>query len=173
MNGAFLHLAVNHVPVVGLPLVFLLLVAAAARRSRDLAGAGFVGLILMAVAAYAALKTGGPAHHLLDSVPGVSHEVIHAHGRAARWAWYGAFALGLLGLAGALSLRRSARFPLGYVVAAALGAGFVSVLMARVAHLGGLIRHPEIEAGYQPPPSAGADHDHDGDHDHDAHDHHD
>jgi hypothetical protein len=166
MNGAFLHLAVNHVPVVGLPLLFLLLTAAALRRSRELAGAGFVGLALMAVAAFAALKTGGPAHHVLDALPGSPHEVIREHARAARWAWYGALVLGLLGLAGLRVLRRAA-FPAALTASAAFGALFVSIVMGRVAHLGGLIRHPETALGYQAPASAASDHDHDEDHDHD------
>jgi hypothetical protein len=164
MNAAFLHLAVNHVPVIGLPLIFVLLTAAAARRSRELAGAGFVGLALMAVATFAAVKTGGPAHHIMDSIPGVSHPVIHEHARAARWAWYGALALGVLGLAGLRRLRRAGSFPMALTVAAVFGAGFVSVVMGRVAHLGGLIRHPEISADYAAPASPMPDHD--GDHDH-------
>jgi hypothetical protein len=175
MNAAFLHLAVNHVCVVGLPLTFLLLAAAGARRSRELAGAGFVGLALMAVAAFAAFRTGGPAHHMLDAVPGIAHATIHEHGRAARWAWYEALALGALGAAGLWRLKRAADFPAGWVWGAALGALFVSTVMIRVAHLGGLIRHPEIASGYQPPAASAHDdhdhdhddHDHDGDHDHD------
>jgi hypothetical protein len=168
MNAAFLHLAVNHVPVVGLPLVFLLLAAAVARRSRELAGAGFVGLALMAVASFAAFKTGGPAHHLLDALPGTPHDVIREHARAANWGWYESLVLGLLGLAGLRALRRAQKFPRGLTIAAAVGALFVSTVMARVAHLGGLIRHPEAAIGYQPPPSApDHDDDHDDDHDHD------
>jgi hypothetical protein len=170
MNAAFLHLAVNHVPVVGLPLIFLLLGAAAARRSRELAGAGFVGLALMAVASFAALKTGGAAHEFMDSIPGVQHPLIHAHGHAARWAWYGVLALGALGLGGLAALRRSAAFPLALTAAAALGALIVSADMGWVAHLGGLIRHPEIASDFKPAASADHDDDHDGDHDHD-HDH--
>jgi hypothetical protein len=162
MNAAFLHLAVNHVPVVGLPLIFLLLGAALARGSRELAGAAFVGLVLMALASFAALKTGGAAHELMDGIPGVPHPLIHAHGHAARWAWYGALALGLIGLAGLRLLRRGA-FPLALTAGAALGALLVSADMAYVAHLGGLIRHPEVACDFKP--AASDDHD---DHDHAA-----
>jgi len=166
MNAAFYHLAVNHVPVIGLPLVFLLLAAAFLRRSRELAGAAFIGLVLTALASFAALKTGGAAHELMDGIPGVQHPLIHAHGHAARWAWYGALALGILGLAGLRLLRRGA-FPRALTAVAALGALLVSADMAYVAHLGGLIRHPEIASDYKPAASDDHDDDHDGDHDHD------
>jgi hypothetical protein len=171
MNAASLHLAVNHVPVVGLPLIAVLLAAAAARRSRELSGAGFAGLALMAAAAFAALKTGGAAHEFMDGVPGVQHPLIHAHGHAARGAWYGALALGALGLGGLAALRRSKAFPLALTAVAVLGAAAVSVDMGWVAHLGGLIRHPEIASDYKPTvaaPDHDDDHDHDGGLDHEA-----
>ena len=50
MNGAFVHLAFNHVPVLGLPFCLLLLFAAVGTKSRDLLRAACAGLVLVAVA---------------------------------------------------------------------------------------------------------------------------
>ena len=41
MNWAHLHLALNHVPVIGLPIVLLLLAWAILRRSTELLKASF------------------------------------------------------------------------------------------------------------------------------------
>ena len=49
MNWAHLHLALNHVPVIGLPIVLLLLAWAIVRRSAELLKASFGLIILLAV----------------------------------------------------------------------------------------------------------------------------
>jgi len=149
MNGALLHLSVNHIPVVGFPLCFLVLLAGALRKSRDLVQAGMVGIILIVLVALVAWKSGGPAARTLFQYPGVSVERarIHEHAEAAEYAVIAGGILGALSLFGWWLSRRPEGAPAGLVWVIIFGCLFASVVLARVAHLGGLIRHPEIESG--------------------------
>ena len=152
MNGAFVHLAVNHVPVVGIPIAFLLLLAGLPMKSRDLVRAGFFLLVLMALVTVVAAKSGGPAaRRLMNSVQGIERSSIHEHAEAADFAYGGSLILGILALVGLWLSRRPEGSPTGLTVLVLLGSLFMSTVFARVAHLGGLIRHPEVTTGYQAP----------------------
>jgi hypothetical protein len=148
MNGAYLHLAMNHIPVVGFPLCFALLTAGALRGSRDVIQAGFAGLILLAIITVPVWKTGGPAAHTLFTYPGVTlnRQAVHEHAEAGEFGVISGGVLGVLALIGWWLSRRPEGTPKVLLILTILGALFVSVCMARIAHLGGLIRHPEIEA---------------------------
>jgi hypothetical protein len=148
MNGAYQHLLLNHVPVIGFPICFLLLAAGAVRKSRDLVNAGLLGLVLFAIVATLALKTGGPAAGVLFHYPNVtlSRPAVHEHAEAGEKCTYLAWALGVLGLLGLVLAKKSGEAPKILVLLLILGTLAVSVGYGRVAHLGGLIRHPEIEA---------------------------
>ena len=74
MNWAHLHLALNHVPVIGLPIVLLLLGWGIVKRSPELLKASFGLIILLAVVTVIVQVTGEPAEELVE-------------GRWARSAW--------------------------------------------------------------------------------------
>ena len=146
MNGAYLHLVMNHVPVVGMPLSFLLLLAGVVRKSKELTQAGLVALILMGLITIPVFKTGGPAARVLHNTPGATIErgAIHEHAEAADYAFTASAILGVLALIAFVWGCRSESVPMVLSVIVLLGALATSVIMGRVAHLGGLIRHPEI-----------------------------
>jgi hypothetical protein len=165
MNGPFLHLAINHIPVIGVPFAFVLLAAGLMRKSRDLTQAGFVVLILIGLGAYPVVKTGGMAARVVHDLPGVTHEMIHEHAEAADFGFWGAVGLGVLSLIGFWVTAKSQAIPKALVGVALVGALWLSTVMARVAHLGGLIRHPEITKNFVPASDHHPDHDNDQDHD--------
>jgi len=146
INGAMLHLSLNHIPVVGFPLCFFLLLAGNIKQSRDLVQAGYVGLVLMALITLPVWKSGGPAAHLLRGNPDVTHDSIHEHAEAADFGAIAGAVMGALGLVGWWLSRRPEGAPKIILGVALFGTLFTSVVMGRIAHLGGLIRHPEIEA---------------------------
>jgi uncharacterized membrane protein len=150
MNGPFLHLAVNHIPVVGVPVAFLLLAYGMVRRSADVIRASLWLLVLMAIAALVAWKSGGPAARIVKDIPGIMRPNIHEHAEAADYAFWGALILGGLALVGLWLSRHGEGTPTALSALILLGSLFMSVVFARVAHLGGLIRHPEIKSGYPP-----------------------
>ena len=154
MNGAFVHLAVNHIPVVAFPICFLILLVGALRKSNDLIQAGFIGLVLTALVGAVAWKSGGPAARTLFNTPGVvvPRDRVHEHGEAAEYGLIVGGILGVMGLFGGWLSRRPEGVPPAIVWLTILGTLFASVTFGRVAHLGGLIRHPEIEFSAAQPP---------------------
>ena len=157
MNGAQLHLVLNHVPVLGALGAALLLLWALLAGSRDLARAGFAGLLVGALFSAGAYFSGEEAEEVVEDYAGVHEQTIEDHEEAAELA----FILGLIaavpGLAG-LWLERSHQTPRR--VHLFLGLAFALVVfgdMAYTAHLGGLIRHPELENGLSASERTGTD----------------
>ncbi|MDE1977632.1 MAG: hypothetical protein KGL04_07700 [Elusimicrobia bacterium] len=150
MNGAQMHLIVNHVPVIGFPFALVLLALALARKSDELALVGYWSLVVLAVSTYMAVDTGGDAAHLVHALSGVNAAAIRPHAHAAHMAFYGGAVLAALALVGLFALRRSR----AWLALCAAGTLALSVDLAYVAHLGGLIRHPEIASGFVAPAPA-------------------
>jgi hypothetical protein len=146
MNGAYWHIATNHIPVVAMPFIFFLLLGGVLRKSRDLVKAAYLASIVVALITIFVWKTGGPAAHVLKNYPEVQRADIHEHAQAADFGLWSCEIVGVLALIG-LWLGRgenpSTRWP--YVVL--VFALWSSTVLARVAHLGGLVRHSEIHAG--------------------------
>jgi hypothetical protein len=120
MTWAHIHLALNHVPVVGLPVVVLLLAWGVVRRSPEVTRASLGLLVLLAAVTIVVQLTGEPAEDLVEGLPGVFESGIERHEEAALIGSIGMTALGLLGCVA------------------------LSVYFGWVANLGGQIRHSEI-----------------------------
>lgn len=145
MNGAYWHIATNHVPVIAMPFIFFLLLGGVLRKSQDLIKAAYLASIVVALITVFVWKTGGPAAHALRPYPVVEGPDIHTHAEAADFGLWSSEIVGALSLIGwwlARGDRRSTRWPWLVLVAAL----WSSTVLARVAHLGGLIRHPEIKS---------------------------
>lgn len=145
MDIVHLHLALTHVPVIGIPIGLALLGWGAWRRSEDVVRVALVLLAGMGVAALAVYLTGEPAEEAVEHLAGVSESILETHEEAAAWSMYGALALGAMALAG-LVLQRTrtlSRALLGAIMLAALA---VTGSMAYTANLGGQIRHSEIRS---------------------------
>jgi hypothetical protein len=145
MNGAHLHLLLNHLPVIGSLFAILLLIWALIRKNAEVASAALGLFVIAAITGLAAYFTGEPAEHAAAEIAGVSRRAIHSHEESAELATvllggYGVFALGSL-----LYLRRRAeRFPRRFLALALVLALVPAGAMAWTANQGGKIRHPEI-----------------------------
>jgi len=142
MNGAYLHLLVNHLPVLGALFGLGLAAYGLARSQPSVIRAALGVFVIVAVGAWAANWTGEKAEHVLEeAVPTVSEAEIHEHEEMAEKAAWTAFALGALALVtlgmawGGKELRRP--LVLGTVALSVA----VSGLMGYTAKLGGKIRH--------------------------------
>jgi uncharacterized membrane protein len=146
MSWAHLHLALNHVPVIGIVLAILLLGAAVVRRNQELTRVSYWLVLSLAIVTLAVYLTGEPAEELVEDLAGVSEPLIESHEEAALIATVG---MSLLGLVAAVGLRRrqsdahrSAWFPMMMLILSVS----VGALMAWTANLGGQIRHSEIRS---------------------------
>lgn len=151
MNAPHIHLMVNHIPVILVPVGLALLLAGWRRASRDLLAASLWVFLAGGVSAAVAAATGDmAAGDLVRMVPGISLPAISAHEESAEAAGIGAGILGVLALAGLVRFGVRRRIPRWFILLALVGALAVSGLMARTANLGGEIRHTEMNT-----PSAG------------------
>ncbi len=147
MSWAHIHLAISHLPVIGLLFAFLLLVAARLRRSLELTRVSYVLLVVLAVVAVAVYFTGEPAEELVEKLAGFSEPLVERHEDMALIATLGTVLLGLAALLGLARLRRGRTAGEWYGRGLLLLGLLVVGVMAWTANLGGQIRHSEIRSG--------------------------
>ncbi|MBI3790966.1 MAG: hypothetical protein HY275_08815 [Gemmatimonadetes bacterium] len=147
MNGAQIHLALNHLPVIGTLIATLLLAAALVVKSGAVRRAALLLFAAAGLAAGAAFLTGEPAEDVAENLPGVQKAMIHDHEEAAEAALIGTAIIAVLAL-GAVLVERRRTVPRWVAVAILVGGVGASGGMAWAAHLGGLIRHPELRPGF-------------------------
>jgi uncharacterized membrane protein len=144
MNAAHLHLIVNHVPVVLVPVAALLLTWAVYRKSTELIGAGLVLLAAGALAGGAAFLSGEPAEEIVEHLAGVTERTIHGHEEAAEAAILATGFTGLLALVTFVAGPLRGRTPTTLIGVTILAAVTSAGALAYTAWLGGDIRHTEL-----------------------------
>ena len=152
MDWVHLHLALNHLPVLGTPFVLLLLLWSWWRK-QPVTGRFSLWLFVVLSAASIAVKyTGDFAWEKVQPQPGFDPALVERHEQAADQATTGVF---LLGIAAAVALyvsRAGRASPVWARALVAVMAVATCLLMARTANFGGHIRHPEIRPATAPMP---------------------
>jgi len=148
MNAAQIHLALNHVPVMLLPVGLVLFILGLRIHSRTgtriLAQAGGYVLVVAGLCILPVYFSGEGSEEVVEDIAGVSERQIEAHEDAALPAAVMG-GLAALGAAAFLFASRGGRTPGKIFVPVVVGCTAISVvLMVRAAHLGGLIRHSEL-----------------------------
>ncbi len=146
MNGAYAHLLVNHIPVIGIPVCLAFFVAGWFRKNSETVKIALWGFVVMGVLSFVTLRTGGPAAKTLFDYPGVTIDraVVHEHAEAGEGACVGSSLLAALALAALYLMHKKGELPKTFAWVLLAGAVAVSAAMGKAAHEGGLIRHPEI-----------------------------
>ena len=144
MNAAYVHLLLNHIPILGTAFGVLFLVYALVRNRTELKRIAQGIFVLAALAAVPVYLTGEPAEEVVEHQPGVFEDAIEQHEGAALYALIGVEALGLLSLVGLFASRGDRDLPGGLMGVTLLLAVGVVGLMVWTAYLGGKISHPEL-----------------------------
>jgi hypothetical protein len=141
METAQWHLALNHLPTVGLLIGILQLAWASFRPNPSLQRASYVILVGAAIFTLITYLTGEPAEHVIEELMSDSHDWIHEHEEWAEWTLWAGLLTGALA-AGALlkPLNSALRSATLLVSTVSLG------LLLYTAHLGAEIRHTEIRS---------------------------
>lgn len=146
MTAAQVHLAFNHIPVLGTLFGAVLLAYGLWRGQDHVQNVSLGLLVVVGAAAVAVYLTGEPAEEIVEGAAGVSHDAIEAH---EAWGLYALVASIVTGIAalGPLLLRNAGQ-QLGRWTAQAvlLLALLTSGTMVYTANLGGKINHPELRA---------------------------
>ncbi len=166
METAYFHVAINHFPVIGVPIILLLWLIAVWRGSDELKAASMLLLVVVGVTGIATWLTGEGSEDFAKTIAGVDREAIEEHQTwatvslvevviATLLAAYGLFRYGGLRLLarrdGNDSPRDSnSKFP-GWLTTAMLVLLLIgSGLLFYTSKLGGEVRHTEFSAGKAP-----------------------
>ncbi len=144
MDWIHLHLALNHVPVLGTLFVCLLLLTAAVRKEESLKRLSLWWTVALMFISIPLKFTGDFAAEKAGKEPWFIETLVQAHEQAADQATTGIFLMGIAAIM-ALVIARKARPVATWSLMLTLVVGLLTfALMARAANLGGQIRHTEI-----------------------------
>jgi len=139
-----LHLALNHVPVVGGPFLLLLLAWGLFRSSAEILRLAHAWILLFAVISIGLKFTGDFAADSDKERLAPLRVWVERHEQSADQATTGLFLMGLSSAVGLVAGRRRENPPT-WSTGITLGIGLLtSVLVGRAAHFGGQIGHPEL-----------------------------
>ncbi|MDG0818144.1 hypothetical protein [Bdellovibrio svalbardensis] len=145
MNFAHVHLIMNHIPVVGIPVALVFLaygIFVGNLSARRFALLVLIGLAAMVLPVY---FTGEPAEEVIEHLPGVAESFIESHEDAAKVSLVLTLVSGALA-AVALVFQKDDKKgrPMNFAVLGVAGLAVIS--LAYTANLGGKIRHTELRA---------------------------
>jgi uncharacterized membrane protein len=146
MLATHVHLILNHVPILLVPLAGVILALGYKKANPTLRKVAYSLLVLAAAVSIPVFLTGEPAEDVVENLPQVSEALIEEHEEAAETAYIATLATGAFALLGfALFFRRpGAELHVAKVVMALSLVG--SGLLFYTGNLGGQIRHSEIRA---------------------------
>jgi uncharacterized membrane protein len=159
MNLAQLHLWLNHLPILGTLITLGLFIVALVGKRDDLKQVSLALFSLIALFAIPAYMSGTGAQQAIQETPDISMALIERHQGAALLAFIFMEITGVVALMGLWRysrtdknpwMSRPARLNLSAVLLLAIA---TSGLMAVTGNTGGDIRHPEILAAEEAPPS--------------------
>ena len=145
MDLTYLHLILNHIPVIGIIIGFLILGWGALRGYEQVKNTGLVVLLLAGLVAIPVYLTGEPAEEVVEHLPGVSEQIIERHEDAALYSLVLAIVSGALALLALIAKRfMAAKIGVVAIYVCLLVSLIAAGSMVYTAYLGGQIRHSEI-----------------------------
>lgn len=146
LNAAHWHLMLNHFPVIGTLTGFLILLASFLFRNKTLLNTGLIIFVVAALLTIPAYLTGEGAEEVLENVAGLNAEqAVELHEEAAEPAMIAMQVLGALSLISLILAWMSKKNTVKILNPLICFFGLiVFAMMARVANMGGEIRHSEI-----------------------------
>ncbi len=146
MNLAHVHLILNHIPVIGIPIALLFLGYGLSKKNDGTQRIALFILVGLAAVALTVYFTGEPAEELVENLPGVAESFIEAHEDAALFSLIltlivGASALVAIWFQGDSKKSRLLNFSVFGIACLA------AISLFYTANLGGKVRHTELRTG--------------------------
>ena len=154
MNAAHLHLLLNHIPVIGIPISGVLLVLAVATKQQAQVRIALGFTVVLALLTVPVYLSGEPAEEIVEDLPGVPHAVLEEHEEIAEVTFVVTEVLGALALLGLALAWKRGKVPKPLAYGSLVLVLIASSLLARTAYSGGQIRHTEIREATPPGPSS-------------------
>ncbi|MDX5321771.1 MAG: hypothetical protein LPK45_11575 [Bacteroidota bacterium] len=145
MNAALIHLSLTHFPVIGFVLFTPLFLYAIWKKKQDLFRIVSMMIIVLSISAIVVFNSGEGAEEIIEATTDIGHDVIHEHEEAGEITFWLTSICGLaaaLVLALRMNVNNIKHGSLLFILFSLLLATSVSALYT--AHMGGKIRHPEM-----------------------------
>lgn len=149
MNAAQIHLALNHAPLFLSLIGGGILIWGMIRKNEAFKNLSLYLLVAAAILTAPAFLTGEGTEELVEHLPGVNETAIEKHEAMAKIALIVIIITGAVAMFG-LFFRKNTRIARFVFIGALLLSLASFGAMAQTAHLGGLIRHSEIQNGANP-----------------------
>jgi uncharacterized membrane protein len=150
MNGAHIHLMLNHLPIVGMVFATLTLLAGFLLKNTTVKQTALGLFVLTAITAIPAYISGEGAEEIVEGIAGVSHEDIHHHEDEGKVFLIASILTGILALATFWLERRKHNMSNMAYVGVFIAAGASLLMGQKTGTSGGQIRHTEIRPGAVP-----------------------
>jgi len=144
MNWAYLHLAINHFPIVGIIIGTLILISGLAFKNEGVKISGLGTVLFSAILAIVAYLTGDPAEKVVEGLPGIAESLINKHEDLATISMYLVIPAGLMAALTLYSIWKKER-SVNLLLSLTLTLSIISsVALLYTGRTGGLIRHSEF-----------------------------
>ncbi len=144
MNPIYLHLVLNHFPVIGVLLATILLAIGLWWKSHEIEAVAGLALLLLSGMTIPVYLSGDASEHAAERLAEVAGPLLHEHEEAAEIALIAACSTATLALVHLVLLRRRSAAARKMTVVLLLAGLFTTATLLRAAQLGGQARHPEI-----------------------------
>lgn len=145
MNGAHLHLLVNHVSLFALVIGTVVLAVSMKRKSPELRVLASVLFVIAGIFGWIAVETGGQAYDVLKPLGLLDPEsFVNEHAGAATWAERSGILIAVLAIALEWAVRKKRNWVKTLQWVLLIAAIHGCTVYARTAFLGGLVRHTEV-----------------------------
>ncbi len=146
MSWAYLHLLINHFPIVGVIIGSLLLITGLRLKNEGVIISGLGIVVFAAVMAVITYITGDPAKDALKGLPDVAESLINRHEDIATVSMYLLIPAGLLAAMTIYSIWKKERSVTFLLIITIVLSIISSVAMIYAGHTGGQIRHSEFRS---------------------------
>lgn len=143
MNLHYLHLLLNHFPIIGTAIALLIMLVGLLKKNHTLQQTSLVMWLALALLNFAVMQSGEAAEEALEGQPGISEQLMHEHEEAGETAHFLLLALGAC--SGITILMRRRGKPTGRLTLATTSVSAIALWAAvQAGKEGGAIRHGDV-----------------------------
>jgi hypothetical protein len=144
INGAHIHLMINHVPELGTFFIIMLFLYGMAKKSDEIIKVSLGAFFLLGLMTIVVYLTGEGAEKVVKNLPGVTEAFIGRHEEMAGLSLVLIVFLGIVSGVGLIFFRRSATIPKWFIALVLVLSFSAAAAVGLTVNLGGQIRHTEI-----------------------------
>src|SRR4030066_586354 len=149
MNAPHIHIALTHLPVIGIIFSGILLLIAFLTMDKKLQRVSYWFIFFVAISVIPVYLSGEPTEEIIEKLAGVSESYIEEHETIALISFITMEALGLLSIIGLIIYRNRPMFPGSFQAGMLIFTFIIMTMFTYTAYLGGHIRHSEIRPDFQ------------------------